>query len=105
MKSEELTKYVFAQLRGVSAKAEIGRIGAIGVSRTGDKTRGKYDYEALHGHEFNSVGNLMKKERIIDRGNDRYKELVINTDTGEIVQNVEHPLSDHSGHGSAKYNK
>ena len=44
----------------------------------------------------------MSKVRILDRNQDCYKELVINADTGNLVHNVEHPLSEHTGHGSAK---
>lgn len=59
----------------------------------------------LRGHEFRSVGPLMQKEWIFDRKNDRYKELVINTDTGKTVRNVDELLSEHIDHGSAKYIK
>jgi len=96
---------VTVQLVGVSVNAEAGRIAAKGVSRTGAKSKGKYAHEAMRGHEFNVVGNLMQKERIIDRKNNIYKELVVNTDTGEVVRDVEHPLTDHKGHGYAKYKK
>ena len=44
----------------------------------------------------------MSKVRIIDRKEDYYKELVIDTDTGNVDRDVEHPLSEHRGHGSAK---
>ncbi|MGX2030873.1 hypothetical protein [Methylocaldum gracile] len=96
---------VTVQLVGVSAKAEVGRVAAKGVSRIGKRGRGKYDHEALRGQEFSEAGHLMEKERIIDRKNDYYKELVINTDTGEVVLAVEQPLSEHIGHGSAKHKK
>jgi hypothetical protein len=92
-------------LVGVSVKAEAGRVAAKGVSRTGEKKRGKYDHEALRGHEFNAEGHLMQKERIIDRKNKHYKELAVNTDTGEVVRDIEQPLSEHTGHGSAKHRR
>jgi hypothetical protein len=92
-------------LKGVSARAEATRVAAKGVSRTGGKTRGKYHHEALRGHEFNVKGHLMKKERIVDRKANYYKELVVNVDTGEVVRDVEHPLSEHTGRGSAKHPK
>ena len=105
MASRKNSQNVIVQLVGVSAKVEVGRVAAKGVSRTGEKTRGKYAHEALRGCEFNVEGNLMQKERIIDRKNNSYKELVVNIDTGEVVRDVEHPLSDHKGYGSAKLNK
>lgn len=41
-------------------------------------------------------------ERIIDRDNNLYIEIIKNPATGEIIKRVEEPLSDHKGHGSAK---
>ena len=105
MVSRKNPQDVTVQLVGVSANAEVGRVAAKGVSRTGEKTRGKYDHEALRGHEFNVQGHLMRKDRIIDRKNNFYKELVVNTDTGELVRDVEQPLSEHTGYGSAKHKK
>jgi len=42
------------------------------------------------------------KERIIDRGNNRYIEIVIDTETGELIHYCEEPLNQHFGHKSAK---
>lgn len=39
--------------------------------------------------------------RMADRANDRYKERVVAPD-GTVLRDVEHPLSEHRGHGSAK---
>jgi len=103
MVSRKKSNDVTVHISGVSAKADVGRVAAKGVSRTGGKFKGKYAHEALRGHEFNVKGNLMHKERIIDRKNNHYKELVVNTDTGEIVRDIEQPLSDHTGRGSAKH--
>lgn len=105
MPSQDKSNDVIVQLVGVSAKAEAGCIAAKGVSRTGEKSKGKYAYEELRGHEFNVAGNLMRKERIFDRKNNIYKELVINTDTGEVVRDIEHPLTEHTDRGSAKFKK
>jgi hypothetical protein len=105
MVSRKKSRNVTVQLVGVSAKVDAGRLAEKAVSRTGKKTRGKYDHEALRGHEFSAGGHLMEKERIIDRKNNNYKELVVNTDTGEVVRDVEQPLSEHTGRGSAKHKK
>lgn len=48
-----------------------------------------------------SVGDYVNKERLIDRENDRYKERVV-TEDGEVLRNVDEPLSAHHGRGSAK---
>ena len=49
-----------------------------------------------------SDGKWMIKERLIDKDNDKYKETVIDPETGEIVHHCEEPLSEHVGHGTAK---
>ena len=94
---------VTAHITGVVANAEIGRVAPNSVSKTGKRPQGIWDREEWRGYEFSKDGHhLMSKARILDRNEDCYKELVINTDTGNIVHNVEHPLSEHTGHGSAK---
>jgi hypothetical protein len=95
-------KDAVVKLRGVSAEAKAGRVAAKGVARTGSKRRGKYEHEALRGYEFDVSGRLMKKERVFDRQNNIYTERVVDSDTDEIVRDVQEPLSDHTGHGSAK---
>jgi len=105
MEHRRKSKDVTVQLVGVSAKGEVGRVAAKGHTHIGEKRRGKYDYEAVLGHEFNVEGNLMHKERIFDRKNNSYKERVVNTDTGEVVRDIEEPLSKHIDHGSAKHKK
>ena len=47
-------------------------------------------------------GKWMKKERIIDKDADCYKEVVTDPSSGEVVHKTEEPLSEHRGHGSAK---
>ena len=47
----------------------------------------------------------MKKERLIDRAKDHYKEVVTDPDTGSVVHQCDEPLSQHRGHGSAKKKK
>ncbi len=42
------------------------------------------------------------KDQGIDRGQDMYKERIVAPD-GTILRNVEESLSDHYGHGSAKF--
>jgi len=49
-----------------------------------------------------SDGKWMEKERLVDKDNDKYKEVVTDPETGKIVHHCEEPLSEHTGHGSAK---
>jgi uncharacterized FlaG/YvyC family protein len=46
----------------------------------------------------------MDKTRFIDRDRNRYIEKVVDPDTGEVLRDVDEPLSDHFGRGSAKFN-
>ena len=50
-------------------------------------------------------GVLVIHQRNIDRSRDRYYELVEDADTGAIRHGKEEPLSEHRGHGSAKYKR
>lgn len=40
--------------------------------------------------------------RVVDRLNDWYSERIVDKETGEVIIDVAHPLSEHRGHGSAK---
>ncbi len=42
-------------------------------------------------------------ERLIDKNQDQYREVVSDPETGEIIHQCEEPLSKHYGHGSAKF--
>jgi phage FluMu protein Com len=47
-------------------------------------------------------GVWMKKDRLIDRDKNFYRETVTDPRSGEIVHHIEEPLSAHVGHGLAK---
>jgi len=69
-------------------------------------SQGKTLAEGLSGDDLHrKSGKWMKKERLIDRANDRYKEVVTDPETGSVVHQSEEPLSQHRGYGSAKKNK
>lgn len=44
----------------------------------------------------------MHREKTENRRDDRYTEVVKDPDTGEIIHEVDEPLSEHRGHGSAR---
>jgi hypothetical protein len=50
-----------------------------------------------------SDNKWMTKERVIDKDKDLYREIVKDPTTGVIVHHNEEPLSQHFGHGSAKF--
>lgn len=60
-------------------------------------------YEEVSGDDLHRKTGLWSKFlRIIDRQNNRYKEEIVNSETGEVLRSVDHPLTDHTGRGSAK---
>jgi len=77
-------------------------------SKLGMKARhpdgGKPFIEQISGDDLQrKTGKWMKLSRVIDRENDHYHEVVSDPSTGEIVHECKERLSDHKGHGAAKY--
>ena len=54
---------------------------------------------------YRKSGEWHHREMYIDRENDRYKEVIKDKTTGEIIRRCEEPLSKHRGRGSAKSKK
>lgn len=68
--------------------------------------QGKPFLETVSGDDLHrKSGKWMKLERTIDRENDEYHEIVIDPSTEEIVHECKEPLSEHKGHGAAKFKK
>ena len=60
-------------------------------------------YELVSGEDLHrATGQWNQLTREIDRQNNRYKEVIVNSQTGEVVRHVDEPLTDHRGRGSAK---
>lgn len=67
-------------------------------------------YQGRHKHiretksvaEHSADGRLVRVEQTIDRGRNRYRKKVAVVDTGEVLRDANHPLSEHTGHGSNK---
>jgi hypothetical protein len=60
-------------------------------------------YEAVRGDDLHRKTGLWSKLlRVIDRQNNRYKEEIVNSNTGEVLRSVDEALTDHVGRGSAK---
>ncbi len=49
-----------------------------------------------------TTGKWHEKYRLVDRRANRYRELVVDRNTGDWVHICDEPLSEHHGHGSAK---
>ena len=58
--------------------------------------------EAVSGASFHRAEGVWKQiERVIDRRNNRYREKITDG-RGNVIRDVDEPLSEHQGHGSAK---
>ncbi|MBR0653356.1 hypothetical protein GXW78_27140 [Roseomonas terrae] len=67
--------------------------------------RKKVRKESIQGFDVRvSKGDYVYKEREIDRDNNTYREHVTE-ETGAVIHSVSEKLSDHFGHGSAKFKK
>ena len=51
------------------------------------------------------TGRWHQRTMVVDRENDRYREVIVDAETGEAVHRCEEPLSQHQGHGGAKAKK
>jgi hypothetical protein len=72
--------------------------------KTKRQGKGKPLTEGKTGDDLHRIsGKWMRLERIIDRARDWYKKLVTDPETGKVGHYCEEPLSQHRGHGSAKY--
>jgi hypothetical protein len=48
------------------------------------------------------TGRLSVIDRNIDRLGDRYQERIVDAETGEVIREVDEPLSEHRGRGDAR---
>ena len=59
--------------------------------------------ELKQGDDLHRVTGLWSSLlRVIDRRRNRYQEQIVDIESGEILRNVDEPLTDHRGRGSAK---
>lgn len=59
--------------------------------------------ESKQGDSYSTKwGRFMTLLQVVDRRNNRYRKLVTDPETGEILRDVDEPLTDHRGYGSAK---
>lgn len=72
------------------------------VERPTYKGRRKYARETKSSAEHSVDDQLVRVEQSIDRENNRYQKRVTIVDTGEVLRQVDHPLSEHTGRGSDK---
>jgi DNA-directed RNA polymerase subunit RPC12/RpoP len=63
-------------------------------------------YESVGGDDLHrDTGQWNHLSREIDRESNRYRELITNPATGEVLRSVDEPLTDHVGRGSARKNE
>ena len=86
------------------------RDGIVMRSKLGMKARhpgGKKPFiEEVTGADFHrKTAKWMNLSRVYDREHDLYKEIITDPVTGEVIHECIEPLSEHTGHGSAKQKK
>lgn len=64
--------------------------------------RRKYIREVKSVAEYSVNGRLVRRDRLIDRGNNRYRERVAVVDSGDVIRHADQKLTEHTGHGSDK---
>jgi DNA-directed RNA polymerase subunit RPC12/RpoP len=65
--------------------------------------KGKPFQEEKVGDDFwEKGGRWMTLRRLFDRRRNRYVERIEDPETGEVIRDVDEPLSDHRGHGDAR---
>ena len=65
--------------------------------------KGRPFVEGVDGDDqHKATGRWNVLSRRIDRRRNRYRERIVDGETGEVIRDVDEPLTDHSGHGSAK---
>ncbi|WP_133635565.1 hypothetical protein [Halomonas ventosae] len=63
-------------------------------------------FETKDGDSFSVDRNrFVKLTQIVDHEQNRYFKRVVDSRSGEVIRDVDEPLSDHKGRGSAKKNK
>jgi Zn finger protein HypA/HybF involved in hydrogenase expression len=64
---------------------------------------GKWFLKQKQGDSFSTErGRFMRLLQVVDRRNNCYRKLVTDPETGEVLRDVDEPLSDHQGYGDAK---
>ena len=59
--------------------------------------------EGFNSYSFShDIGKLVNHQRLIDRQNDKYIEIVKDENTDQLLHHCNEKLSEHQGHGSAK---
>lgn len=75
------------------------------VERPSYQGKRKYARETKSSAEHSVDGQLVRVDQSVDRENDRYRKKVTVVDTGVVLRQVDHPLSEHRGRGSDKPRK
>jgi len=86
--------------RFIEGKLTFNKILKIKAKKSATK---KPYHEQIIGDEYYKKENkYVWKNRVIDRKRNKYKEIIIEKETGETIHECEEPLDKHIGHGSDK---
>jgi len=91
-----------ARKYAVSTDGELKPVGIL-RARGFAKSPSKWFKEVIKGADWSTrLKRWVQQVRIIDRRRDRYTEKVIDPETGEVMRDIEEPLSKHTQRGSAR---
>ena len=90
-----LSVHEVGHIEVVESTRIVGRHGEVGQVRPYLEHRNGADWS-------HALQRFVYKVRILDRDNDRYVEKVVDPETGDVLRDVEEPLSEHQGRGSAR---
>ena len=72
-------------------------------SRHRSPGRDAYDVQRIEGDDFyRQTGRWSKLTWVIDRVAKRYRKLIVDSETGEVLRDEDKPLPEHRDHGSAR---
>ena len=95
-------------LEDILIEIPTGRLSLLGydigpMHRRRMPNKANFDFEEIEGREWShALEQFVSKHRIIDKTGNRYFELVVDDESGEILMSCDEPLSDHTDRGSAK---
>jgi len=73
-----------------------------GYTKEKSRTKG-LKFETVDGDSFStSLKRFVKVNQLVDHEAHRYKKLVVDTLTGDVLRDVDKPLSEHQNRGTAK---
>ena len=86
----------------MTMQATVGAKVHLGLKAKSAST-GKRFLKQKQGDSFSATrGKWMHLLQIVDRRNNRYRKVISDLETGEVIRDVDEPLTDHQSYGDAR---